>query len=489
MVWKLYLALESEDDARWTINSRIVRGLIRDIQRGRLPPGTYLPSSRALAASLGVNRKTVTIAYEELKSQGWLEATSTRGTCVAVNLPQRLPEAKDSHPQIGPAPDFAFDPGLAGPYVAPGAATLTLDLGSPDCRLFPVSQLGRAYRDASLQTLRSGRLSYGDPRGSLALRESLATMLGAERGLVVGPEHICITRGSQMAVTLAARALIRPDDAVIMEQLSYTPAATAFAAAGARVLTTGVDAQGIDVDAVEAHCRRGGVRAVFLTPHHQFPTTVSLRPERRLRLLELARQYGFAIVEDDYDHDYHFESQPLLPIASYAPGRTIYIGTLSKLTLPSLRIGYIVAPTQVIDAIARQVWYLDRQGNTISEEAVAELIASGELRRHIRKTHAIYAARRQTFAAALRRHLADFAKFDMPEGGLAFWLRFHDMRILDRIDEQADSPVIRFAPSTSFAVPPETGRGLRLGFASLDEEESHRALRALRRIASSAEQK
>ncbi len=308
-------------------------------------------------------------------------------------------------------------------------------------------------------------------------------MLRAQRGMVVRPEQICVTRGSQMGIALAARMLMRPRDAVIMESLAYTPAISSFAMAGAKVLGVPLDNQGIDVEAVEALCRRERVRALFLTPHHQFPTTVSLRPERRLRLLELARQFGFAIVEDDYDHEYHFESQPLLPIASYAPGRTIYIGSLSKLTLPSLRIGYVVASTQVIDAIAELVMTVDRQGNLLTEEAAADLIASGELRRHVRKTHAIYAERRQSFAAALRRHLADLAEFDMPEGGLAYWLRFRDMAALDRIDRGAASDKLRFAPSTSFAVPPSRERGLRLGFASLEEEEADRALRDLRALA------
>src|SRR3546814_26793 len=196
---------------------------------------------------------------------------------------------------------------------------------------------------------------------------------------------------------------------VVMERLSYSPAAVALAEAGARIVTVGLDAQGIDVEEVEALCKRHPVRAIFVTPHHQFPTTVSLGPERRLKLHDLARHYGIAIIEDDYDHEYHFESKPLRPLASYAPAGTLYIGSLSKLTLPSLRIGYVVASTQVVDGIAGQVMNLDRQGNIISEEAVANLIASGELRRHIRKSHGIYAARRLAFADALRRHLSDVA--------------------------------------------------------------------------------
>lgn len=480
--WKLNLD-EFPGGKQQSLRMRIVHGIIGDIQRGRLAPGTFLPSSRELAASANVNRKTIVLVYEELKAQGWLEATSTRGTRVAVALPEQLPDQMIGQSGPGDRPDFAFARGGVRLSVTPHRDTLTLDLGSPDCRLFPAEILARAYRDAALQASRAKRLSYGDPRGSLLLREAIAAMLGAQRGMAVRPEHICVTRGSQMGVTLVARALLRPGDVVVMEELSYSPAASAFAEAGAKVATVGLDAQGIDVEALETLCRSRTVRAVFVTPHHQFPTAVSLAPERRLKLLDLARQYGFALIEDDYDHEYHFESKPLRPLASYAPGSTLYIGSLSKLTLPSLRIGYVVASREVIDGIAGQVMNLDRQGNVISEEAVANLIASGALRRHIRKSHGIYARRRTTFAATLRAELSDIADFEVPSGGLAFWVRFRDEALLDRIDEHAETAALRFAPSTSFATPPCRQRGLRLGFASLDEREAARAIGLLRSIA------
>jgi len=480
--WKLSLP-EFPSDGQQSLRMQIVHSIIRDIQRGRLPPGAFLPSSRELSASIGINRKTIVLVYEELKAQGWLEATSTRGTRVAVALPEKLPDKMIDQAGPGDRPDFQFSGSSIRLSVTPHRDTLTLDLGSPDCRLFPADVLGRAYRDAALRASRARRLSYGDPRGSLMLREAIATMLGAQRGMVVRPEHVCITRGSQMGVTLVARALVKPGDIVLMETLTYSPAAAAFADAGARVMTVGLDAQGIDVEAVEALCKSARVRAIFVTPHHQFPTAVSLAPERRLKLLDLARNHRFAIIEDDYDHEYHFESQPLRPLASYAPAGTLYIGSLSKLTLPSLRIGYVVASTKVVDAIAGQVMNLDRQGNVISEEAVANLIASGELRRHIRKSHAIYARRRLAFASALGRHLSDVADFDIPSGGLAFWVRFRDEALLDRVDKHAETPALRFAPSTSFAVPPLRPRGLRLGFASLDESEADRALGLLREVA------
>ena len=218
--WKLSLE-EIPAGGEQSLRMQIVHSVIRDIRRGRLAPGAFLPSSRELAGAAGVNRKTIVLVYEELKAQGWVEATSTRGTRVAVALPEQLPDQIAERPGPGDHPDFDFSRGDVRLSITPHHDTLTLDLGSPDCRLFPADILARAYRDAALQASRTRRLSYGDPRGSLVLREAIANMLGAQRGMVVRPEHICITRGSQMGVTIVARTLFKPGDIVVMEELSY----------------------------------------------------------------------------------------------------------------------------------------------------------------------------------------------------------------------------------------------------------------------------
>lgn len=478
--WKLSLREAIDPAAPRALHVQISHALIHEIRRGRLAPGAFLPSSRELSVTLGVNRKTVVAAYEDLLAQGWLTTSSTRGTQVAADLPELVAEPVTARAGFGEAAEFRFHAPEGAPFVLSGSGRPTLDEGSPDCRLFPVETLARAYRDALQRSRRASRLGYGDPRGSLVLRESLARMLQAQRGLVLRPENICVTRGSQMGIVLAARVLLAPGDVVLMEAASYAPAARAFRAAGAEVVTVGLDREGVDVEDVARRCQSGGVRAIFLTPHHHFPTTVTLRPERRLRLIELARRHGFAILEDDYDHEYHFSSQPLLPVASYAPGATIYVGSLSKLTLPSLRMGYIVAPSEVIDAIAGVALSLDHQGSTPAEEALADLIDTGELKRHVRRTHAIYGARRAVFAQLLRTHLGAWAEADLPDGGLAFWLRFRDARALDRLDGRGPDAAVRVAGSRSYALASGAPRGLRLGFASLDEREADAALKGLR---------
>jgi GntR family transcriptional regulator/MocR family aminotransferase len=480
--WEVSLSERIDPSRPTPMYLQIIQALIRDIERGRLSSGEFLPSSRELAAALNVNRKTVVLAYEDLIAQGWLSSEGTRGTMISASLPEprRSPRSAAKTGIWETDPDYWFAAPPARPLALPSGDGLKLDEGAPDGRLFPAASLARAYRASALRASRDNRLQYRDPRGSPALRESTATMLRSQRGLNVSTENVCITRGSQHSIFLATQILLRPDDAVIVEELTYEPAVAAFRARGARIVPVGLDEDGLDVDQVEAACRAHTVRAVFVTPHHQFPTTVALRPERRLRLLELSRQFGFAIIEDDYDHEFHFGSQPLLPMAAYAPNRVIYVGSLSKLALPALRIGYIAAPVQVIDALAHMISLNDGMGSTLTEDAAAELMESGELRRHARKVRNIYAVRRATFAAALDRSLGDLIDYTMPDGGLAFWLRFRHIDDLDKVEARAPGMGLRFATSQSFMTRETAARGLRVGFASLNEREAEAAIGALR---------
>lgn len=481
--WQVSLADRIDPARNIPIYMQIIQALIRDIERGRLTSGTYLPSSRQLAALLGVNRKTVVLAYEDLIAQGWLASAGTRGTMVSTSLPR---SAKNRHTETEVTmSNVAIDYRVALPparsLALPSGPGLKLDEGAPDGRLFPAELLARAYRSATHRAARRNGFQYRDPRGSPMLRECIATMLKSQRGLPVTAENICITRGSQNGIFLSTQVLVRPGDAVIVEDLTYEPAVAAFRALGAKVLSVPVDEDGMDVDAVEIMCRRNAVRAVFVTPHHQFPTTVALRPERRLRLLYLARQFGFAIIEDDYDHEFHFESQPLLPMAGYGPSHVIYVGSLSKLLLPALRIGYVAAPPAVIDAIAHMVSLTDGMGNTLTEDAAAELIENGELRRHARKVWQVYARRRTSFAAEIDRSFGGLAEYSIPDGGLAFWLRFDTD--LDQLEARAAAMGLRFAASRSFMMRDDAPRGLRIGFASLTEQEAQTAIAALRQAA------
>jgi GntR family transcriptional regulator/MocR family aminotransferase len=460
---------------------QIANTLIEAIRGGRLAPGSALPGTRELASRIGVNRKTVQQSYDELVAQGWLTAESTRGTFVSALLPviERQPDSKA--PRV-PKTEFQLRrtaPDL--PFVASAPGMLTFDDGAPDTRLMPADMVARTYRRALLEKSHHNRLGYADPRGSLGLREAVAAMLRADRGLNCGPENICITRGSQMAIFLSARLLAEPGDAIAFETLSYPPAREAFRAAGAEICAVGMDEHGLDVDALEALCRRKTIRAIYVTPHHQFPTTIVLPPERRIRLASLAEQYNFAIVEDDYDHEFHFSHRPLLPMANAQGfGRLLYIGSLSKLLSPSLRIGYLVGSKRLIDRAAAEVMMIDRQGDPVTEAAAAELMTTGVLKSHARKVLRIYAARREMLAANLARHFGEHLHFTQPQGGLALWVNFGAGTDTVALAQAARRQNVAFTPGQFFATDGTKNSGARLGFGSMDEAELSEAVQRLR---------
>lgn len=470
--WTLQFQLRHQSQT--PLYLQVVQSLIEEIRRGRIGAGTVLPGTRTLSEQLSVSRKTIISAYDELVAQGWAMSDSTRGTFIAPNLPS-LPRwtnattSMASSPLVGGSFSWRKTPEVI-PWVERSENYLVFDDGTPDPRLAPVEIIARTYRRALVRTARRSELGYGDPRGIFALRQAISTMLNSERGLATTANNICLTRGSQMALYLCATLLARPGDYVAIEKLTYPPARTAFARTGAHIVTINVDDGGIVLDDLEHVCEQHPIKVLYLTPHHHFPTTVSLRPERRLRLLELLKRKGIVVVEDDYDHEFHFDHQPLLPLASASLDHTVYIGSLSKLISPSLRIGYLVSSTGFVDDIANEIMLIDRQGSPTMETAVAELMGE-HISSYARKVHGIYKRRRDHFAEILTNVLGDRLIFDIPAGGLAFWARFREPVCLPELVERAYQERLKILPSNNFYSDGEPPKGIRLGYASMDEKE------------------
>jgi GntR family transcriptional regulator / MocR family aminotransferase len=462
---------------------QIARAVVDDIARGRLGPGDRLPGTRHLARSLRLNRNTVVAAYSELRAEGWITAATASGTFVSRVLPDRKPRPFTREAVARAAIEVGFDVPLAPAGAAAateGSAlphgTLALLAGSPDVRIVPVEALARAYRSAVMAPGRRA-LAYGDPRGHPRLRSALAAMLNATRGLAATPESILVTRGSQMALGLIARALVGVGDVVAVEELGYRPAFEAFRLAGARLLAIPLDADGMRVETLEAHLGAGRLRAVYLTPHHQYPTTATLSPARRRRLLELARAARVAIVEDDYDHEFQYEGRPILPLASAdMAGTVVYVGTLSKVLAPGLRIGYVVAPRSFIDRLVRARALVDGQGDLPTEAAVAELLEDGEILRHVRKARRIYEGRRDALVAALRAHLTDDVSFDVPRGGLAIWARFRAGRDVEEWSRRGREYGVAFETALAYSLDGQPRPFARLGFGCLADKELREAV-------------
>jgi GntR family transcriptional regulator/MocR family aminotransferase len=460
----------SEDSGRPTFIN-LASSILREIERGRLKPGDALPGTRVLAKSLKLHRNTVDAAYQELTMQGWLVAEPSRGTFVARDLP-------DFKPPSGTVPVGPHRP--AAEIGATTRPSLHLSDGTPDARVMPHADLGRAFRRALGAPAFLASAGYGDPRGSLALRRALAGYLTEERGLVVSSDDVLVTRGSQMALFLAAGAVLEPGQMIAVEELGYPLAWAAFRAAGARVIGAPVDAQGLDVEHLARLAKRQpALKAVYLTPHHQYPTTVTLGAGRRLKLLELARRHGLTILEDDYDQEYRFDGRPVLPIAARAEAdvSAVYIGSLSKLLAPGIRIGYAVAKPAILHRMANLREAIDRQGDLPLEQALADLIDDGTLRRHARKARRIYQARRDCLAEELDRKLGQAVSFTLPAGGLALWLRLDPAVSAEAWAERVAAVGLTVMPGIRFAL--DTARApeaFRIGYASLDEASLRRAV-------------
>lgn len=479
------MRIEIQKNSKLAVYMQIAKKVIQEIQLGRLSPLTAMPGTRDLAKSLDVNRKTVVLAYDELVAQGWLTTEFRRGTFVATNIPaiHKLDQTLNNNVS---ALHKLSTPTALSPVIDRELTTDKLkpfNDGIPDTRLIPFEVLSRTFRHALISSSRANLLGYENPRGALALRKSISTMLNMERAMHTDINQVCIVRGSQMGIFLAARILTNPGDNVVFEHLTYTPAREAFRSCGANIIEVGQDEHGIQLDELESLCRKHKIKAIYVTPHHQFPTTVMLSAERRLRLLLLAEQYDFVIIEDDYDHEFHFSHHPVFPLCSDdRSGRVLYIGSLSKVLAPGLRIGYLVAPQKFIDRCAAEIMLIDRQGNAVTELATSELIDSGEIKRHIRKALKIYAERRNLFAELLRSELFDYIDFDMPHGGLAFWLRLKNETKIKPITKRTSNEPIQIPQALIFTLPASYTQAIRLGFGSYNNNELLENVKRLKQL-------
>jgi GntR family transcriptional regulator/MocR family aminotransferase len=435
-----------------------------------------------------VNRNTVVAAYRELVAEGWAVARPGGGTFVAEGMPEPRQRsfARLRPSSVAKSPSFPLrgdppPPLPPPPHEAP--ALFAMPGGVPDVRLVPGVLLARALRHVLTSRDAGDALRYGDPRGDPRLRTAVANLVRESRGIPARPDEVIIVGGSQMALALIGRAVVPLGSAVAVEAIGYRPAWAAFAQGGARVVPVALDAQGLDVDALETLANREPIGAVYLTPHHQYPTTITLTPGRRIALLALARRMRFAIIEDDYDTELHYEGRPVLPLASAdVHGSVVYVGTLSKVLAPGLRLGYVVASAPLVERLAADRFVLDRQGDHVMQRAAAELIEDGTVARHVRRVRRIYEGRRDFLISELERALEGRVTVKRPPGGLAVWARIRlaapEVAVWER---RALELGVSFAAGERFTW---SGRPIpfaRFGFGPLDEGEAREAVRRLAR--------
>jgi GntR family transcriptional regulator/MocR family aminotransferase len=270
-----------------------------------------------------------------------------------------------------------------------------------------------------------------------------------------------------MAIYLLFMVLFKKGDQVIVGELNYRNADQLIEHSGATLVKVPIDKTGLNIESIEQACIERQIRAVYISPHHHYPTTVTMPAENRMKLLELSNQYNFAIIEDDYDYDYHYMGTPILPLASLdKTGNVIYIGSFSKILVPSIRIGYVYAHPKVVEEIAKLRRMIDKQGDPIKERALAELINDNEIQRCLKKAVVAYKNRRDVFCSTLKSELGNTIDFDIPDGGMAIWATFTNSIVISELVKKAEHNGLFLNID-----PERTPHSSRLGFASMNEDE------------------
>jgi GntR family transcriptional regulator/MocR family aminotransferase len=450
------------------------------ILAGRLGAGDRLPASRVMAADLGVSRNTALAAIDQLVSEGYLETRRGSGCYVAQSLPDARPAPVAAKRAMQPAPvrlsrrgrDLAgTQPSVSPPTESerPGKWFPCFLPGMPDCTDFPFALwtrlLARAWRQP-----RPELVLGGDPAGHRDLRQAVADYLRHARGVMCEAEQILILSGIRQAVDLTCRLLLDPGDAVWLENPCYPGLRAAIAAAAVKLVHVPVDEEGIVVDRALALAPKA--RLACVAPSHQFPLGTVLSLQRRLQLLAWARGAGAWILEDDYDSEFRYEGRPLATLQSLDEARVIYVGSLSKVMFPSLRIAYLVAPRSLVQAFRSARAAIDEHPPMTPQPALAAFFAEGHLAAHVRRQRKRYAERQALLLALAARHLAGRMEIAADPAGLH--LRAMPIGAVGRM---ADTELSRRLAAAGIVAPALSnyymGRrrqsGLLLGYAAVPE--------------------
>ena len=452
----------------------------------RLYPKQRIPSSRVLASELGVSRFPVLNAYAQLLAEGYIESRIGAGTVVSSSIPDQLTSSKPAGEQfvatrsgpravsrrssLFPRPGSSPWLGGLGPF---GVGQIAFDH-------FP-TQLWSSLLARHCRKMDARSFHYGDQKGSKALREAIASYLRTARSLHCQAEQIMIVSGSQQALEISARVLLDPGSRVWMEEPGYRLARDVLTLAGCHLVPVPVDSEGLDVAAGIARCRKA--RAAFVTPSHQFPLGVTMSASRRLRLLGWAQSSGSWIIEDDYDSEYRYRSMPIAALQGLdTNARVVYVGTFSKVLYPSLRLGYVVIPPDLIDRFVTIRRAMDLGPPGFHQDMLADFINEGHFARHIRRMRVLYRERRTALVDSIRNELGPMVDLRGDEAGMHLTVTLrngkHDVEIAERAARQN----IWVWPLSPYFMGKASRQGLILGFGNATLTEIPNAVRKLRSL-------
>ena len=457
---------------------------------GQLRPGQWVPSSRSLAAELQISRIPVFNAYEQLCAEGYLETFVGAGTRVARSIPDE--ELRPAHGK----PRQASRRSLAGACPrrkSHRAAVLTnaapqpwlntfgaFRVSVPALDHFPIETWSKLVARHS-RALHWKTMAYGDAMGYAPFREAIAQYLSTVRGVRCQASQILVTTGSQQALQICAHVLLDQEDPVAVEDPGYPGARQAFLASGAQMIGVSVDDEGMQVG--ELIRRQDSVRAVYITPSHQYPLGVTMSATRRMQLLNWAARKGVWIIEDDYDSEYRFGSRPIVSLQGLDKhARVVYIGTFSKVLFPAIRLGYVVVPQDLVPAFSAYRDAADIFQSTLYQAVVTDFIREGHFARHIRRMKMLYMERRNCLVQALNAELSGTLQVVGSEAGM------HLVALLPRgvddsvIASKAAERGISAMPLSSCYLHRGKRKGLILGYGATNEHEVKQAIHALKTI-------
>lgn len=460
------------------LHRQIYDGFRGAILSGMLRPGQRVPSTRMLAAELGLSRLPALTAYEQLLHEGYFEGRVGSGTYVSAMSPDALlrtnarPVRERGHAQERKRPNAARVPlGRDEGGIRPFRATL------PALDRFPDALWSRILARHA-HRLTPTDLAYGDPAGHGRLRAAIASHLRTARAVNCEAGHVLVTSGSQAGLRISAAVVLARGDRIAMENPGYPGARAAFEAAGAEIVPVPVDDEGISVAALSA--LRPGVRAVYVTPSHQYPLGIAMSAARRMALLHWAERHDAWIIEDDYDSEYRYVSRPLPSLQGMDPrGRAIYVGTFSKVIYPSLRVGYLVVPPSLWERFLDARDAFDLCSPSLYQAALAEFLEEGHFARHLRRMRTLYHGRRDALVAALTRYCDGQLAVANADAGLHVTTfltgRGDDREIVRRLRAHG----LTAAPLSICYAGRTRRHGLLLGFGNFDERTLTAATRTL----------
>ena len=453
-----------------------------EVLSGRLQPGTRLPSTRDLASQYDLARGTIVNAFEQLKSEGYIEGRIGSGTRVSVQLPDEVPQRSSDQSEnrllAGRKQKLSRYARRAQPFSGFGdRPTRAFRCFLPASDQFPTRLWtkisNRHWRDISLRML-----TGCDALGYMPLREALADYLRRSRGVRCESRQIAIVSGTQESLDIASRVLLDPRDKVAMENPGYSGASLLFRAAGAKIHPTRLDREGIRVSDLPAR----GIRLVYVTPAHQFPTGITMTLPRRLQLLEWVRKSGAWIFEDDYDSEFRYSGHPIPSLQGLdRTGQVLYAGTFSKVLFPSLRLGYLVLPANLVEPVATIKSLISRHAPVMDQVVLAEFIQEGHFVRHLRRMRKLYSERLSVLLREAEAHLGGLAEMSHVEAGLQTTARLHNGLDATAVAAAAAVRNVDVTPVSRYGGGKEERSVLQLGFAAIGAAEIRRGIQELAR--------